>query len=123
MTQFIILFGTLTLLTGLVIFINPDSIFSFLKKYYAKIELHIAAVVLRVILGIFLIVKADTSEFPIVIEVIGWISIIAGIFFAGIGRENFKSLMSWSLSIIKPMARIGGIIAAIFGAFLIYAFI
>ncbi|MBW2284657.1 MAG: hypothetical protein JRF65_08675, partial [Deltaproteobacteria bacterium] len=60
---------------------------------------------------------------PTVIEVIGWISIAAAIFLAVMGRRNFTRLMSWALSLSKPFARVGGIFAVAFGAFLIYAFI
>jgi hypothetical protein len=42
---------------------------------------------------------------------------------AVIGRNNFKRLMSWALSLLKPFGRVGGVAAVGFGAFLFYAFI
>ncbi|PSW04302.1 hypothetical protein [Photobacterium lipolyticum] len=123
MTILIILFGILTLFAGIVIIIKPEIIFSFLRNHLDKPILHILAVAVRLVLGVFLIYQSNVSRFPLVIEVIGWISIVAAIIFAVIGRRNFKRLMSWALSLAKPIGRIGGVIAGAFGAFLIYAFV
>ena len=56
-------------------------------------------------------------------EIVGWISIVAAIILAVIGRKNFNGIMSWALSLAKPVSRIGGVIVVCFGAFLIYAFL
>ena len=123
MTLLIIIFGFLTLLAGIVIVINPEVIFGFLRNNLDKLALHILAVVVRLVLGALLIYQSNISEFPFVIEVIGWISIVAAIFLAVIGRRNFNRLMSWALSLSKPFGRVGGVLAVAFGAFLIYAFV
>ena len=123
MTILIIIFGALTLLAGIVIVINPEVIFGFLRNNLDKVELHILAVVVRIVLGVLLIYQSSISKFPLVIEIIGWLSIVAAIFLAVMGRRNFKRLMSWALSLAKPIGRVGGVIAMAFGAFLIYAFV
>ncbi len=123
MTLFIIIFGALTLLAGLVIVINPDFVFGYLRKNLDRFILHILAVVIRLVLGILLVHQSGISRFPIIIEVIGWLSIVAAISLAVIGRRNFNRLMSWALSLVKPAVRIGGVIAVAFGGFLIYAFV
>ena len=123
MTLLIIIFGALTLLAGIVIVINPEVIFGFLRNNLDKLVLHILAVVVRLVLGALLIYQSNISKFPFVIEVIGWLSIVAAIFLAVMGRRNFNRLMSWALSLSKPFSRVGGILAVSFGAFLIYAFV
>jgi hypothetical protein len=123
MTLLIIIFGALTLLSGTVIVINPVVIFGFLRDNLDRLLLHILAVVIRLVLGALLIYQSDISRFPLVIEIIGWISIVAAIFLAVMGRRNFKLLMSWALSLSKPFGRVGGVIAVVFGAFLIYSFV
>jgi hypothetical protein len=123
MTLLIIIFGALTLLAGIVIVINPEVIFGFLRNNLDKLVLHILAVVVRIVLGALLICQSNISKFPFVIEVIGWLSIVAAIFLAVMGRRNFNRLMSWALSLSKPFGRVGGILAVAFGAFLIYAFV
>jgi hypothetical protein len=122
MTLVIVIFGALTLLAGIVIIINPEVIFGFLRNKLDKLSLHILAVVVRLVLGALLIYQSDVSKYPLTIEIIGWLSIVAAIFFAVIGRNNFKRIISWALSFAKPLGRVGGIIAAAFGSFLIYAF-
>ena len=123
MTLLIIIFGFLTLLAGIVIVINPEVIFGFLRNNLDKLVLHILAVVVRLVLGALLIYQSNISEFPFVIEVIGWISIVAAIFLAVMGRRNFNRLISWALSLSKPFGRVGGVLVVAFGAFLIYAFV
>ncbi len=123
MTLLIIIFGALTLLAGIVIVINPKVIFDFLRNNLDKLVLHFLAVVIRLVLGALLIYQSNMSKFPFVIEVVGWLSIVAAIFLAVMGRRNFNRLMSWALSLPKPFGRVGGILAVAFGAFLIYAFV
>lgn len=118
-----IIFGALILLAGMVILINPDIIFGYLRRNLDNIGLHILAVVVRLVLGILLIYYSGVSRFPVLIEVIGWISIIAAVTLAVIGRKNFHRLMSWALNVLKPVARLGGIIAMAFGGLIVYAFI
>ena len=123
LTALIILFGALILLAGSIIVINPDLIFGLLNRHANSLGLHVLAVVVRVIIGVLLIVEAGVSRFPLVIEIIGWLSIAAAAVFALIGRRNFLRLMNWALSLTKPYGRIGGMIAIGFGVFLIYAFV
>ena len=123
MTIFIIVFGVLTCLTGIVILINPELVFGLLRKNSAKIELHILAVSIRLVLGAFLIYKSGASKYPFVIEIIGWLSLVAAVFFALMGRKNFIKFMAWALSQVKTLGRFGGVFASAFGAFLVYAFV
>ncbi|HIB55037.1 MAG TPA: hypothetical protein EYO39_09635 [Nitrospirales bacterium] len=127
MTVLIILFGALSLLAGIVIVIKPDVIFGVLRNHVDKLELHILAIVVRLILGVLLIVQSNASKFPLIIEIIGWIAIVAALCLTVMGRRNFKRLMSWALSFVKRFGRVGGVIAATLystiGAFLIYAFV
>jgi hypothetical protein len=111
------------MLAGIVIIINPEPIFGFLRKNKDKLEIHILAVVVRLVLGVLLITQSNVSKFPFVIEIIGWLSIVAALSLGLMGRRNFNRLMSWALSLVKLVGRLGGVLAAAFGAFLIYAFI
>ena len=123
MTVLIIIFGALTLLAGIVIVINPEVIFGFLRNNLDKLVLHILAVVVRLVIGVLLIYQSSISKFPFVIEIIGWFSIVAAIIIAVMGRRKFNRLMSWALSLSKPLGHVGGVLAVAFGAFLIYAFV
>ncbi|MCP4046894.1 MAG: hypothetical protein GY732_13015 [Gammaproteobacteria bacterium] len=123
MTLFIIIFGALVCLAGLVILVKPELVFGLLRKNADKIGLHVLAVVVRLVLGTFLVLQAGISKYPHVIEFIGWLSIIAAIILAVIGRNNFSKLMAWALSKVKTLRHLGGLLAMALGAFLVYAFI
>lgn len=123
MTLLIIIFGALTLLAGIIIVINPEIIFGFLRNNLERLVLHILAVVVRLFLGVLLIVQSSISKFPLAIEVIGWLSVVAALFLAVMGRRNFNQLMSWALTYVKSVGRVGGVLAMVFGTFLIYAFV
>ena len=123
MTELIILFGALTLFAGGVIVINPEAIFGYLRRNLDKLQIHILAVLVRLILGTLLILQSGLSKHPLIVEILGWLSIIAALSLAVMGRHNFLRLMSWALNVLKPYARAGGVLAAAFGGFLIFAFV
>ncbi len=123
MTELIIVFGALTLLAGVVIVINPEIIFGYLRRNLEKPAIHVLAVVVRLVIGALLILQSDLSKYPLVIEILGWLSIVAALFLATMGRQNFLGLMSWALSFLKPFGRVGGVFAAAFGGFLVHAFV
>ena len=123
MTNIILLFAFLTFIAGIIILFDPEIVFGVIRDNLDKVGLQVIAVALRLVLGILLVEYASVSRFPLIIEVLGWLSIAVAVTFMLIGRANFLRLMNWALSLLKPYGRIGGIFAAGFGAFLIYAFI
>ncbi len=117
----IIAFSTATIIAGLIILINPEIIFGLLRRNLESLSLHVLAVVVRIILGLALVVCAAASRFPTAVLVLGWVSIVAAAVLAIVGRKNFKRLMSWALGLTPYLGRIGGVLAILFGTFLIYA--
>ncbi|MEW8440190.1 MAG: hypothetical protein AB2689_18750, partial [Candidatus Thiodiazotropha taylori] len=108
MISVIILFGALILTAGLIILISPEVVLGYLKDKQEKQWLHTLAVIVRLILGIILISQAAQSKYPLVIEILGWFSIIAAIVLTVIGSKGFRRLISWALSIANRYGRIGG---------------
>lgn len=123
MTSIIILFGLLIILIGSFILVRPTVMFGYLRRHLGSLQIHVLAVVVRLIIGFLLIAQSDVSRFPFIIEIIGWLSLIAAFILAAIGRRSFHRLMAWALSFAKPYGRIGGTLAAAFGAFIVYAFV
>ena len=123
MTFLIIIFGALTAIAGIVIMVNPEYIFSLFVKRSEKLSMHILAIIIRIALGLLFIYQAKASKYPNLIEIFGWFSIGAAIVLSAIGRDNFKSLMSWASSLAKPVGRFGGFLALSLGVFIIYAFL
>ena len=123
MTILILLFGTLTVLAGIVILMNPALIFGFLRRQVGKVQLHVLNVVVRIIFGVLLISQSSISKFSFVIETIGWFCISIAVILTLLGREHFNRLISWALTLVETYNRVGAVLIMIFGAFLIYAFI
>jgi uncharacterized protein YjeT (DUF2065 family) len=123
MTLIIIIFASLVALAGLVLLVNPEILSRYLQKIKDSPVIHFLAVVVRLLLGYLLIHQSALSRFPRVIEVLGWIAIVAAIVLLFIGRRNFKRLMSWALTIAQRLGRVAGVFATAFGVFIIYAFV
>ena len=123
MTYLIIFFGLTTFLTGAIIVVNSEMIFGPLRNNMEKVWLHVLAIAIRAVMGILLIQYAGESKFPMVIEIIGWLSIAAAAAFSVMGRQTFLRLMSWAFSLLEPYGRAGGMLAMAFGGFLVYAFV
>lgn len=119
----VIIFGDLTLLAGLLIAIKPEIIFDFLQTNFERRKYYILAIIVRLLLGSVMIYTAEVSRFPLAIEIIGWLSLVAGISTILMRQRNFNRIVAWALSLLKPYGRIGGVIAAVFGAFLVYSFV
>ena len=115
------LFGAATIAAGVIIVINPESVFGLMRRKLNSLGLHILAVVVRIIIGVALIICAAESKYPTAIIILGWISIVAASVLGIMGRANFKRLMSWALSVVPSFGRIGGLLAILFGSFLLYA--
>ena len=123
MNYIITLFGIATIVAGIIIVINPETVFGLIRKKSESLGLHILAVVVRIILGAALILCATESKYPTTILIIGWISIVAASVLGIMGRANFMRLMSWALSVSSSFGRIGGFLAILFGGFLIHAIV
>ena len=123
MSILIIIFGSLILLAGILLLVNPDIIFGYLKDNIENSVIHVVAVLVRLIIGALLITQSGFSGFPAVVEVLGWVFVVAGIFLAVIGSNNFRKLMSWVLTNLQRFARLAGLAAVVFGGFLVYAFL
>ena len=121
MNYLIILFSTATIVAGIIIVINPETVFGMLRRRLESLGLHILAVVVRIILGVALIMCATESKYPTTILTIGWVSIVAASVLGIMGRTNFMRLISWALSFSHSFGRIGGFLAILFGGFLIHA--
>ena len=123
MNYIILLFGAATLVAGIIIVISPEPIFGLLRRKSDSLGMHMLAVVMRIFIGAALILYAAESRYPTVILILGWVSVAAAIVLGAIGRMNFKRLMSRALGLVPTFGRIAGLIAMLFGGFLIHAVI
>jgi hypothetical protein len=123
MVALIIVFAGLVCVAGLLLFANPADAIRLLAKNADTVRLHILAVAVRLLMGIALVLSADDSRFPASIYILGWLSIVATIVLAAIGRRRFIALMHWATRQAESLGRFAGAITVAFGVFLFYAFI
>lgn len=123
MIHIILIFGVVIVLAGAVILFNPGGFAVFFRRHLDSVALQVIAVVVRLILGVALISYGAESKFPITLVVIGCISLAAALTLGVIGRARFKSLMNWAIDLTLSYGRFGGLLALLFGGFLIYAVI
>ena len=115
------IFGAATMAAGVLIVLNPETIFGPIRRHYESIGMHVMAVAARLVLGTALVMCAPASLYPKVIVTIGWITLLAAFVLGVIGRKNFKHLIAWALGIPGVYMRLGGLLAALFGGFLVHA--
>ncbi len=121
MSYIILLCGISILLLGVVILVNPDSIFGLIISHSESLGLHVLAVVVRLVLGTALITYAAESHYPVALQVLGWLTVTGAIILGIMGRSRFKGLMTWALSFASTFGRFAGFGVILLGGFLIYA--
>ena len=115
-------FGFLLALTGLIILVNPMTVFGPLGRNIGDTGLRVLAVVVRTLLGVLLIVTSEQSRYPLLMEWLGGLSVAAALFLLLMGRERFERLMRWALGLVDRLGRVAGVTAIAFGGFLLYAY-
>jgi hypothetical protein len=121
MNYLVMLFGAATMAAGVLIVLNPETLFGPLRRHYESFGMHVVAVAARLVLGTALVMCAPASNYPKVIIIIGWITLVAAFALGIMGRTNFKRLIGWALGLPKTFMRLGGLLAALFGGFLVHA--
>ena len=74
----------------------------------------------RFLLGLALIFAAPASRFPIVFQLVGWLTIIAAVGLLIIGQDRLSRLTEWFNRLSDLVIRTWVITAIVFGLFLIY---
>ena len=102
-------------------FIAPDNIWKMINGVMEKDWAIHVAVIMRLLLGAALIIAAPQTRFPEVMEVLGWIAIVAAIAILFMGRNRLKSFIAWFQRMTNTMVRVWLVFGFAFGAFLVYA--
>ena len=121
MQTVIILLGIFILGMGVLLLIQPRRILDWLVDRVETSWLYAGAIIVRLLLGAVLIAFAPLSRFPLALEVVGWIALVAALALLLMGRGSFARLVRWAFGLPGGLVRITGVVAVLFGAFLIYA--
>jgi hypothetical protein len=123
MIALIIVLGVFICLAGLYLLIRPAQFIDQIAALGDRIWVYAAAIGVRAVLGLILVQQAMNSKFPLIIEILGWISLAAAVILAALGHGRFTRLMFWIIGKARPIAPVGGLFAVLFGVFLVYAFV
>ena len=123
MTYIILIFGMLVLLGGLILLIKPDCVINIFIKYKNSLGFHSGAVIARIILGIALVAGSPNSRHPLILEVLGWITLAAAVILSFMGRNRFIKMIDLVIGTPQTLKRVMGFFGILFGCFFIYAVI
>ena len=118
---FVTALGLTMIIIAAMMLVRPAQFSDRMKRYAGTTSLYVFELAVRFILGAVLIVIAGDSRFPILLQIIGGISIAAGAILVILPRARFEQLITWLLSRFGNYVRIGSVVPFLFGGFLIYA--
>lgn len=78
------------------------------------------AVIVRLLIGLALIIAVPSSRFPVIFELLGWVTIIAATVLPFIGRERILRLIAWFEAGSRIVVRAWLVFGIAFGGLLIY---
>lgn len=120
MNLVVVLLGLLIGGVGLLGIAQPQTLIAWMLSFWRKDRLWVA-VILRLALGALLIYAAPECRFPLVIRILGGITVFAAVGVAVAGSERVDSLVRWWTELPLPIVRIWCIGGVLFGVFLAYA--
>jgi hypothetical protein len=114
-------FGVAVCVSALWAFYTPDSIKVLINTVTDKEWGIVVLVVARLLLGLALIIAAPESRFELIFQILGGITLVAGIGLIFIGRIRLKIFVAWWFELFTPLViRVWSLFAVAFGGFLIY---
>ncbi|MDH3364095.1 MAG: hypothetical protein OEM45_10340 [Gammaproteobacteria bacterium] len=111
--------GLFGVFIGLVGLLAPDRFRGLFKRMTSQTRF-LAAVIVRLVIGVIFWIAADELRFPQVMRIIAAISIFAAIGILFMRRDRLDGLIGWWLSRSDGLLRLSAVFAFAFGGFLIY---
>ena len=113
--------GAVICLVSLWGFISPEKFWKMVNGVMDKDWAIYFAVILRLLLGAALILAAAQSRFPMVLQVLGWLAVIAAVAILFMGRDRLKKFIAWFQRMTNTTVRVWLLFGFAFGVFLVYA--
>ena len=120
MSLILVIVGAFILLIGAIVLIAPGKMRQMLSALVEKDRFLIAAV-FRIVVGVLFLIAAQSTRAPMFVTVVGVIMIMRGVMIPLLGKARLKALVAWFLLKGNSVIRVWGIMAAAFGAALVWA--
>lgn len=99
---------------------SPTTLLAVVRRFQSPSGLY-AAMAIRLVLGLALFMAAPGSRAPGVLQVLGIVTMVAGLITPIFGLERFRRLLDWWAAQGAGFIRIWAAFATAFGVYLIYA--
>jgi hypothetical protein len=116
----VVLFGSLILALSVWGIGAPARLMQFVRQLIERDAGILAAILVRVILGLALLGAASDSRFPGTFRVLGWIAIIAAVGIVVIGKARVRRLVTRFYRLQPGFVRASLLIGIVFGSILVY---
>ncbi len=120
MAYVVSIFGVLITLIGLIGIVVPRYFIEVIGNWKSESRF-IAAVGIRMVMGVICLLAAPASRMPVVVQVIGIIAIVAAASALLVGRERLDRLIDWWLERPPIIVRMSAAFAAGFGILMVFA--
>lgn len=101
--------------------IQPRLVMDTMCSFADEKWLQVVTATLRLVLGSVLLICAEQTRFPLLLQIIGVITLIAGMGITLISASTFHRLVVVTLKKLRLYARCASLLMMGFGLFLIYA--
>ena len=122
----IIIIGAIILLLGISILVDSQWIFDFFENNKNNQALYIIGILIRTVVGVLLLLSANESRHPFVINLLGFSSLLAALILTisliYFGQESVQEFFTSVISEYKSYMPASGVFSVLVGGVLIYAF-
>jgi hypothetical protein len=115
-------FSLAIMVVGALGLASPDALMSFVRRWQTPSGIWVAAA-FRVTFGIALWLAAPASRVPLVLQILGAVSITSGIALPLLGLSRFAAIVSWWERRSAAFKRLWAGVAFAFGGFLLWSVI
>ena len=112
--------GVVIALIGVMGVANPRSLNKLVQRWQSPARFGFA-VVIRVVLGVVFLAVAPDFRAPLVVRIVGVISVVAALAILIVGRVRLDAFIEWWLRRSPALLRLWATVAIAFGALLVYA--
>lgn len=114
--------GIILLVAGLVLLAKPATFSGFLARYRQAMPLYVSAIIVRFAIGLFFIAAASSSQYPMAVNVLGYIAVTAALVLAMVGHLRFTRMLEWVTELPDIALRGISLLALALGVFVVHAF-
>jgi hypothetical protein len=120
MSAVVVAIGILIIAGGVVGMTRPATLFAVLQRFRTPAGVWSAAA-LRIAMGLVFLAAAADTRWPLFIQVMGWLTLAAGVMLPIVGVERFGRLIDWWMARPQGFVRAWCVVALALGGAIAFA--